>query len=75
MGAAINHMHADPAHRWTLQELTGHVGMSRPAFALKFKEAVGLSPMDYLIRWRMLLPGDRLVNSNSDIRHCVVARL
>ncbi len=67
MGAAINSMHADPAHGWTLQELAKHAGMSRSTFALKFKETVGASPMEYLTRWRMLLAGDRLANSSDPI--------
>src|SRR5712692_9822480 len=67
MGAAINSMHDDPAHRWTLQELAERAGMSRSTFALKFKETVGASPMDYLTRWRMLLAGDRLANSSDPI--------
>jgi AraC-like DNA-binding protein len=67
MGAAINAMHDDPAHRWTLQTLAERAGMSRSTFALKFKEAVGASPMEYLTRWRMLLAGDRLANSNDPI--------
>jgi AraC-like DNA-binding protein len=67
MGAAINSMHADPAHRWTLQELAECAGMSRSTFALKFKETVGATPMEYLARWRMLLAGDRLANSSDPI--------
>jgi AraC-like DNA-binding protein len=67
MSAAINAMHADPAHRWTLQELGKRVGMSRSTFALKFKKTVGESPMEYLARWRMLLAGDRLANSSDSI--------
>jgi len=50
MGAAINAMHDDPAHRWTVQELAERACMSRSAFALIFKEPVGASPMDYLTR-------------------------
>ncbi|RWM29588.1 AraC family transcriptional regulator [Mesorhizobium sp.] len=64
MGAAIGAMHEDPAHRWTLQELAERAGMSRSNFALKFKEMVGTSAMEYLTRWRMLLAGERLVNSS-----------
>ena len=60
MGAAINAMHDEPAHRWTLQTLAERAGMSRTTFTLKFKETVGTSPMDYLTRWRMLVAGDRL---------------
>lgn len=67
MGAVIEAMHTDPAHRWTVQELAAHVAMSRSSFALKFKRTVGESPMEYLTRWRMLLAGDRLANSNDPV--------
>lgn len=67
MSVAMNAMHDDPAHRWTLQELATLVGMSRSTFALKFKETVGTSPMDYLAHWRMLLAADRLENSSDPI--------
>jgi len=67
IAAAINAMHANPAHRWTLQKLAERAGMSRTTFTLKFKETVGESPMDYLTRWRMLRAGDRLANSSDPI--------
>ena len=67
IGPAINAMHGDPAHPWTLQELAERVGMSRSGFAQKFKETVGATPIDYLTRWRMLLAGDRLANSDDPI--------
>jgi AraC-like DNA-binding protein len=41
--------------------------MSRTSFALKFKETLGVSPMDYLTRWRMLLAADRLTHSSDAI--------
>jgi len=47
--------------------LAERAGMSRSTFALKFKETVGKSPMDYLTRWRMLLAGDRLTTSSDPI--------
>jgi AraC-like DNA-binding protein len=67
MSAAISSMHGNPAHNWTVQELAEHTGMSRSTFALKFKETVGVSPIEYLTRWRMLLAGDRLTNSGDPI--------
>jgi AraC-like DNA-binding protein len=67
MGAAITAMHEDPARRWRLEALAAIAGMSRSTFALKFKETVGASPMDYLTRWRMLLAGDRLANSRDPV--------
>ncbi len=48
MSAAIASMHDDPGHPWTLQKLAGRVGMSRSIFALKFKDTVGATPMEYL---------------------------
>jgi AraC-like DNA-binding protein len=67
MSAAISAMHDDPAHGWTVQELAERAGMSRSTFALKFKATVGQSPMEYMTGWRMLLAGDRLVNSGDSI--------
>ena len=67
MSAAIHSMHDDPAHRWTLQKLAERAGMSRSTFALKFKQTVGASPMEYLTRWRMMLAGDRLARSVDSI--------
>jgi AraC-like DNA-binding protein len=67
ISGAISAMHGDPACDWTLQALAHHVGMSRSIFALRFKKTVGVSPMEYLTRWRMLLAGDRLTNSSDPI--------
>jgi len=67
MGAALSALHEAPAQRWTLQALAERAGMSRTSFALKFKETLGVSPMDYLTRWRMLLAADRLTHSSDAI--------
>jgi AraC-like DNA-binding protein len=67
IGGAIGALHAEPAQRWTLESLAQHVGMSRSTLALKFKQTVGTSPMEYLTRWRMLLAGDRLVHSSQPV--------
>ena len=67
MSSAITAIHDDPARHWTLQELAKRAGMSRSIFALKFKQRVGASPVEYLTRWRMLLAADRLKNSRDSI--------
>jgi AraC-like DNA-binding protein len=67
MSAAITAMHESPGDRWTLPKLAEHAGMSRSTFALKFKETVGASPMEYLTRWRMLVAADKLTNSSDPI--------
>jgi AraC-like DNA-binding protein len=67
MSAAITGMHDDPAHRWTIEALAQRAGMSRSTFALKFKQTVGVSPMDYLTRWRMMVAADKLTHSGDSI--------
>src|SRR5476649_644596 len=65
--AGVNLLHAEPNRRWTLPELAGEVAMSRSAFALRFKTLVGISPLDYLLRWRMRLAGRALATSKASV--------
>ncbi|WP_245443710.1 AraC family transcriptional regulator [Rhizobium phaseoli] len=67
LSTALIAMHQNPARSWTVQELGELTGMSRSAFAQRFKETVGTAPIDYLTRWRMLLAGDRLSQSDEPI--------
>lgn len=53
LARAINAMHADPAHAWSLQELATTAGMSRARFAARFRDVVGLTPGAYLAEWRL----------------------
>jgi AraC-like DNA-binding protein len=34
-------------------ELASRTGMSRSAFAQRFRDLVGVAPLDYVTRWRM----------------------
>jgi AraC-like DNA-binding protein len=72
MSIAIASMHNDPGFPWTLQSLAERVGMSRSVFALRFRETVGTTPMEYLTHWRMLLAADRLKNSSDGL--CAIAQ-
>jgi AraC-like DNA-binding protein len=67
MGIAIASMHNEPGYPWTLQSLAERVGMSRSVFALRFREIVGATPMEYLTRWRMLLAAERLQSSSDGL--------
>ena len=70
---AIAAMHGAPDKRWTLQNLAREAGMSRTAFAVTFKERAGLSPMDYLTRWRMLQAADRLTSTRQSLAEIALA--
>jgi AraC-like DNA-binding protein len=53
MGHAILQIQREPARAWSVAALAKEVAMSRSAFAARFKELVGESPMHYVTRWRM----------------------
>lgn len=55
IGKALGLIHAEPAHPWTLAELADACAMSRSSFAERFKRMVGLTALDYVVRWRMQL--------------------
>lgn len=63
LSRAISDIHADVRRGWTIAELAQRAGMSRSAFARRFSEAVGLAPVEYLLRWRMALAKDTLRHS------------
>jgi AraC-like DNA-binding protein len=52
---ALVAMHEAPAREWSLEELARVAGMSRSAFAGTFREAVGVTPGQYLQAWRISL--------------------
>lgn len=53
LGPAVKALHDNLGHPWTVSELAGRAAMSRSTFFLHFKETVGLTPLDYLLRLRM----------------------
>lgn len=65
IGAALRAIHADVNRPWTVESLADAAGMSRSAFALKFKQLLGQTPLEYVTEWRMqkamplLQQGDR----------------
>jgi transcriptional regulator GlxA family with amidase domain len=57
LGVALRAMHQSPAQPWSVESLAAVAGMSRSAFALRFKAQVGETPLEYLTRWRMYRAG------------------
>ena len=60
LNRALRAIHTDAAHPWTVTELASLSGLSRPAFARAFQQALGQAPMQYLTEWRMTLARDHL---------------
>jgi len=55
IGRAILLIQRSPEKAWTVESLAKEVAMSRSAFAVRFKELVGETPMNYVARWKMNL--------------------
>jgi AraC-like DNA-binding protein len=53
IGPTIGLMHARPEAPWTVASLAAEVGLSRSAYAERFAELTGTSPMRYLLDCRM----------------------
>ncbi|MDH6215421.1 AraC family transcriptional regulator [Streptomyces pseudovenezuelae] len=60
LNAALQAMHENAAHPWSIPELAALSGLSRAAFARTFRDALGQTPMQYLTDWRMALARDHL---------------
>jgi AraC-like DNA-binding protein len=60
VGRALQLLHADPGHRWTIDILAGRVGSSRTVLADRFKTLLGRPPIEYLASWRIQLAAERL---------------
>lgn len=49
----VTKMHEEPERAWTLEGLGQIAGMSRARFAAHFLSVMGMTPFDYLSRWRI----------------------
>lgn len=64
---ALAQMHEAPARAWSVAGLAADCGMSRSAFAERFRTLTGFSPLDYIVRWRMRLAGRALRRGNEPL--------
>ena len=53
IGTVLRSIHESIERPWTVAELASAAGMSRSAFALRFRQIVGETPLEYLTRWRI----------------------
>ena len=60
LARVLDALHGEVNAKWTVAELAKRAGMSRSAFAARFTEVLGCSPIEYLLRWRMTLAQDAL---------------
>jgi AraC-like DNA-binding protein len=66
-------MHRDVTHDWTVSILARLCGVSRSTLAVRFREIVGMGPIEYLQRWRMALAKDELRRGTKSIGEIALA--
>ncbi|MGB9632246.1 MAG: AraC family transcriptional regulator [Chloroflexaceae bacterium] len=66
IGKALELIHAEPQHPWTVASLARAVACSRSFLAARFTMLVGDPPMEYLRRWRIQM-ATRLLVENTHV--------
>jgi AraC-like DNA-binding protein len=67
IATAVQMLHTSPEHAWTVEELAKAAGMSRSAFAARFKELAGEPPLEYLLQLRMRLAAHYLATRTRSV--------
>jgi len=65
LARALVAMHERPGEPWMLEQMAREAGLSRSAFALRFKSVVGATPADHLAGWRLSIAQAELRNGAS----------
>ena len=65
MARALTALHEKPGDAWSLETMASQAGMSRSAFAARFKRIVGQTPADYLTDWRLSIAQSQLLRGHS----------
>ena len=60
VGRALQQLHAEPARRWTTDDLARAAGSSRTVLAERFNALLGKPPIEYVTSWRIQLAAERL---------------
>jgi AraC-like DNA-binding protein len=74
IGTALSAIHDRVNTPWTVASLAEAAGMSRSAFAARFKELLGQTPLEYVTEWRMQ-KAMQLLQCRRDKKLIDVARL
>ena len=64
---ALQLVHANPARRWTVDELAREAGASRTVLAERFNAVMGQAPIEYVTGWRMQIAAERIRNSEDSL--------
>lgn len=66
IGAALTAFHNAPANKWTVATLAKEAGVSRTVFAERANALLGMTPMQYVRDWRLMLAHRLLKETDCD---------
>jgi AraC-like DNA-binding protein len=69
----LERVHADPGGTWTVPAMADLAGLSRAAFAARFRQVTGESPGAYVTSVRMQRAEDELARSDAPLAHIAAA--
>ena len=73
LAAALRGIHTDAAHPWTLVTLARQAGMSRSSFAERFARVIGMTPLNYLLQWRIAVAKNMLAREQMSVAETALA--
>lgn len=73
LAAALRVIHTQTAQPWTLVSLARVSGMSRSAFADRFSRIIGMTPLNYLLQWRLALAKNLLATKQVSVAETALA--
>jgi len=73
LAAALAAIHTRTNHDWTLETLARQAGMSRSSFAERFAKVIGITPLNYLLQWRIAVAKNMLAREQVSVQETALA--
>lgn len=73
LAVALRGIHTRTAHPWSLATLAQEAGMSRSSFAERFARVIGMTPMNYLLQWRLAVAKNLLAREGMSVAETALA--
>lgn len=73
LAVALRAIHTRTAQRWTLATLAREAAMSRSSFAERFARVIGITPLNYLLQWRLAVAKDLLARERKSVAETALA--
>jgi AraC-like DNA-binding protein len=73
LAAALRGIHTRTAHPWTLATLAREAAMSRSSLAERFARVIGMTPLNYLLQWRLAVAKHILAHEQKSVAETALA--